>query len=306
MFERKKQKLTVPTIETKQVTVPTVAGLKHALAGSAAAASSAASKKAGTAQARGGARLDSVKDATSSRFSGAVDTGSAKLADAKAAAVPMLAAAGAAVAPKLEDARGRVESDVLPRVADTKEHLVEAKDAFVEETLPKIIDAVAGAVAATSIAKSDAVAKARDSEAAHRAVDAAAVLKGDKVATQKKSGGFLSGLMAAMGLLAAAGAIAWFFNKRAAEQDDPWARPLADPYVPPATGRDSTVAAPVDGALPGGDAPATFAPAAGQVSDVPAENTELIPPTDTTVTDGEIKVIDPLAETDKPEGEPHA
>lgn len=238
MLERKMQKVDVPTIETKQITVPTVAGLKHALTDSVE-----------SAQARGGAKLE----------------------DAKAAAAPVLAAAGAAVAPKLSEARDKIEHDVLPRVADTRDHLMEARDSFVEEALPKIVEAVTGVVAAGTVARSDAIAKVRDSDAVHRAADAAAVLKGDKVATEKKkSGGFLSGLLATLGLLAAAGALAWFFNKRAVEKDDPWARPLADPYVPPSTGRESSVPAGSEGAATGlgQDAPATFAPAAGQVGEI--------------------------------------
>lgn len=273
MLERKTQKVTVPTVETKEATVPTIAGLKSALSDSVAAASS-----------RSGAKLDS----------------------AKAAAVPVLAAAGAAVAPKLGEARDKVEQDVLPRVADTRDHLAEAKDTFVEETLPKIIEAVTTAVAASTVAKSGAIAKARDSEAAHRAVDAAAVLKGDKVAKEKKSGGFLSGLLGTLGLLGVAGALAWFFNKRSVEQDDPWARPLADPYVPPATGRESTfgTGAETTTTALGEDGPTTFAPAAGQVSDVPAENTDLIPPADQSVADQEIRVVDPM-EFDKKDDENH-
>jgi len=257
VFERKKQQVTVPSVETKQITVPTVAGVKSALTGSAR-----------TAQAKGGATLDGAKHAAAPMLDGA-----------KAAAAPMLAAAGAAVAPRLGEARERVEHDVLPRVADTRDHLVEAKDAFVEETLPKIVEAVTGVVAASAVAKSDAVAKVRDSGAAHRAADAAAVLKGDKIATDKKSGGFFSGLVGALGILGLAGAAAWFFNKRAIEQDDPWARPLADPYLPPTSGRNSTV---------GTDS------AAGQVSDVPAEDNDLIPPSADAVADQEIRVIDPM------------
>lgn len=274
MLQRKQKKVAVvvPTLETKETTVPTKAGLK-----------SAAADSVETVQARAGAKLD----------------------DAKAKAMPLLAAAGAAVAPKLGEARDKVENDVLPRVADTRDHLAEAKDSFVEETLPKIIEAVTGAVAASSVAKSDALAKVRDSEAAHRAADAAAVLKGDKVAADKKSGGFFSGLLATLGLLAAAGGLAWFFNKRSVEQDDPWARPLADPYIPPATGRESTFGAGIETAAPatglGQDAPATFTPEAGQVSDVPVENTELVPPADQAVADQEIRVVDPMAFDTKPE-----
>lgn len=286
MLERKTQKVTVPTIATKQVKVPTAAGLKSKLAGKAASAQSSADsrasrlqRKAAKAQSRAGSRLS----------------------DAKAAAVPALAAAGAAVAPKIDGARERVETDVLPRVAETRDQLVEAKDSFVEETLPKIVEAVTGAVAASPLAASDAVAKVRDSDTAQRAV---ASLKGEK-APKKKSGGVVSGLLTTVGILGAAVGLAWFFNKKNAEQDDPWARPLADPYVPPTSGADASPAtpattpamaspdAPAD-AAPVVDGPATFTPAVGQVSDVPSENNELIPPADNAVGDQEIRVIDPL------------
>ena len=82
--------------------------------------------------------------------------------------------------------------------------------------------------------------------------------------------------------LSAAGVLAWFVNKRATEQDDPWARPLADPYVPPTAGRDTTVEGPASGL--GDDVAATFAPSAGQISDVPPHDNDLIPPSDAQLT----------------------
>ncbi len=284
MFERKKQKVTVPTIETKQVTVPTVAGIKSALVPAATGVAAMAKHT---------------------------------LADKKEQGK-------AAVAPRLEDAKGRVEDDVLPRVADARDQLVDAKDQFVEETLPKIVEAVSGALAAGAAATSDAVDKVRDADAPHRAALLAQDAKGRAaeqvkqsrkeakrqakkgkalVGKEEKKGGFLSGLLTTLGLLAVAGGLAWFFAKKDAERDDPWARPLADPYVPPTTGRDSSVtagAAASSGTTAGagadttfGTEPPTFTPSAGQVSEVPSGDHDLIPPSvDAQGEDSDIKVVD--------------
>lgn len=216
MFQRKTQQVTVtiPPVEVNECTAPTGKRLMGVLIPAAAAAAAATKTKLSEQKEHG-----------------------------MAVAAPALAAAGAAVAPKLGEARDRVEEEVLPRVADAREQVMEAKEQFVAETLPKLMEAVSGAIAAGAVAKADAVAKVRDSQAVHRAGDAALVLKGDAVVKREpEKGGFWSGLLTVFGLLTVAGGLAWFFNKRAAEQDDPWARPLADPYVPPTTGRDSSVA----------------------------------------------------------------
>ena len=85
------------------------------------------------------------------------------------------------------------------------------------------------------------------------------------MATTKKTGRtFFSGLMATLGILGAAGAAAWFFNKRAAEQDDPWARPLAEPYIDDVA---TSTHVGVD----------TYEPAAGQVSEASSYEGEQIP-----------------------------
>ncbi len=206
MFERKSQKVTVPAIETRQITVPTAAGLKDAIAPAAARAKTKLGEQAEHGRA----------------------VATPKLEEARAALAPHLQDAKASFAPRAADARGHVESDYLPKMVD-------AKDQFVDETLPKVVAALSAAFAS-------------DSEVAHRASDAARVLRGDAVAQtkQQKKGGFLSGLLATLGILGTAGAAAWFFNKKSAERDDPWARPLAEPSV-------------------------------GQVSDVPRDDNDHIP-----------------------------
>ncbi|GAB79084.1 hypothetical protein SAMN05421595_2945 [Austwickia chelonae] len=257
MFQRKKQKVTVPTIEKLPVSTADVSELKDSLI---PAASEAASK---------------------------VRTKVAEQTDhGKNLAAPALAAAGAAVAPKLGEARAKVEEDVLPRVS-------EAKDTFVDEVVPKVVGAVSAAVAAGAAAKSDALQKVKESDAMHRASDAAMVLKGDAVvAPKRRKRGFGSSLLAAAGIVAVAGVIAWYVNKKAAEQDDPWARPLADPYVPPTEGRESTMSA---SSSPVGSGAAMFSSSSGQVSEVPLENHDLIPPS----TEARAEDMPPASGTDK-------
>jgi len=124
-------------------------------------------------------------------------------------------------APKLESA----VSGLAPRV-DT------ARDKIVEELLPRLTEAIAAFAAATTAAKDEAVS---------RGAGAAAVISGDAVASprRKKKGRVLL----ALGLLGAAAAGAAAFMKRSgAPKDDPWATPLADPYVAPSPGRHTGVA----------------------------------------------------------------
>lgn len=203
MFNRKNQKVTVPTIETRQATVPTVAGIKSAIGPVASRAKSLFDEQAEHGRALAAPRIES----------------------ARSAVAPHLQDARSAVAPRIADARHHVEADYLPK-------LVDAKDQFANDTLPKVALAVSSALGGSQLAGFEAVRRISDSEAAHRASDAARVLRGEAVATTKKTGrGIVSGLMATLGILGAAGTAAWFFNKRAAEQEDPWARPLAEPYI---------------------------------------------------------------------------
>lgn len=123
-------------------------------------------------------------------------------------------------APKLESA----VSGLAPKV-DT------ARDKIVEELLPRLTEAIAAFAAATTAAKDEAVA---------RGAGAAAVISGDAVASPKRNK--KCRVLMALGLLGAAAAGAAAFMKRSAPKDDPWATPLADPYVAPSPGRHTGVA----------------------------------------------------------------
>ena len=123
-------------------------------------------------------------------------------------------------APKLES----VVSGLAPKV-DT------ARDKIVDELLPRLTEAIAAFTAASTAAKDEAVS---------RGAGAASVISGDASATpkRKKKGRVLL----ILGLFAAAAAGVAAFMKKSAPKDDPWATPLADPYVAPSTGRHSSVA----------------------------------------------------------------
>lgn len=209
MFDRKKKKVAVPTVETKTINVPTAAGLKDmivpAVTGAAAMAKDRSSDYAQTA--------------------------------------------GEWAKPHLEQGRELAES----RVGEAK--------GLIDENMPKLTAALAAAAASTE-------------EARHRTADAALVLKGDAVIKRKKKGGLVGKVFSTLGLIALVGAAAAFVAKKAAEpKDDPWARPLTDPYVAPAAGRDSTV-----GAGLGSETSAFGAatePVDASFSQAAAENTQL-------------------------------
>ena len=137
-------------------------------------------------------------------------------------------------APKVETA---VQS-LAPKV-DT------ARDKIVDDVLPRITAALAAAAAASAAARDEAVAAGH--EAAVRGSGAKSVLVGEAVAKHKRHLGKGGKLALVAGVLAALGAAAAYFVKRSAPQDDPWAVPLQDPYVPPA-GVDSTPAATLEDA----------------------------------------------------------
>lgn len=162
--------------------------------------------------------------AAAARHSAAESVGP-RVEAAREAMAPKVEAAREAVGPRVESARG-VAAD---RAGDVRD--------LVEENLPRVAKMVASAIAASAAATE---------EARHRSSDAALVLKGDATIKRKRSGvaggGLLRGLLAALGVLGVAGAVAAYLTRRANEQDDPWARPLADPYVAPQSGREPTVA----------------------------------------------------------------
>jgi hypothetical protein len=131
-------------------------------------------------------------------------------------------------APKLESA----VSSLAPKV-DT------ARDKIVDELLPRVTEAITAFAAASAAAKDEAVS---------RGTGAAAVISGEAVATPKHKK--KCRVMLALGLLGAVAAGAAAFMKRSAPKDDPWATPLAEPYVAPPSGRHS-------GAVQDGDASAS-------------------------------------------------
>ena len=132
----------------------------------------------------------------------------------KAVAAPRLAAAGESATATAHAARDRVD-----------------------ETLPKISEALAGLLAAGQAAQSDATAKVTDV-----ATHAKEVVTGEAKKKEKRKKGIIGSLLSALLTLAAAGAVIAYLRQRQAQpKDDPWARPLTDPYVATATGRAASV-----------------------------------------------------------------
>ncbi len=108
----------------------------------------------------------------------------------------------------------------------------EARDR-VEKAMPTITERVNAALAASNAARSEVLA---------RGSEAALVLTGNatvKRKSTKKTSGVLGGLLAAAGIMAAAGAVAGYLAKRSRDREDPWAQPLADPYVAPPVAADA-------------------------------------------------------------------
>lgn len=124
-------------------------------------------------------------------------------------------------APRLES----VVSSLAPKV-DT------ARDKIVDDLLPRLTEAIETFAAASAAARDEAVT---------RGSGAAAVISGDAVAAPKHKK--KARVLLILGFLAAAAAGAAAFMKKSAPKDDPWATPVSDPYVPPSTGRHSSVTA---------------------------------------------------------------
>ena len=116
-----------------------------------------------------------------------------------------------------------------------------ARDKIVEELLPRIATALTAAAAASVAAREEALAVGH--EAAVRGTGAKLVLTGEAVAKPKRSLGVGGKVGLIVGLVAIVGAAAAYFVKKSAPKEDPWATPLQDPYVAPAVGVDSTLAA---------------------------------------------------------------
>jgi AcrR family transcriptional regulator len=122
-------------------------------------------------------------------------------------------------APRLESAL----NGLAPKV-DT------ARDKIVDELLPRVTEAITAWAAASTAARDEAVSRGHG---------AAAVISGDAVASPKRKR--KGRVLLALGLMSAAAAAVVAFMKNSAPKDDPWATPLADPYVAPLNGRHSTV-----------------------------------------------------------------
>ena len=130
-----------------------------------------------------------------------------------------------------------------------------ARDLLVEEVLPKLVDAINAATTQAAAARE---------EAAARGSDAAAVLKGDAVATPKKKHRVRNALMLG-GFVA--GAVAAVKSLRADPKDDPWATPAGtgSSWAPAET--TGAAAAAADAGL----AEAAGSEAAGSEAPEPAE-----------------------------------
>jgi hypothetical protein len=164
--------------------------------------------------------------------------------------VPRLEAAREAVAPRVEAAREAVgprvdaaRDAVGPRVDAARDAATERMGGareLLDENLPRLAKTVASALAAGAAATE---------EAKHRSADAALVLKGDATIKRRRSGllggSALRGVLAAVGVVGVASAVAAYLSRRASEQEDPWARPLADPYVAPSAPVVAPAPAPV-------------------------------------------------------------
>jgi hypothetical protein len=121
-----------------------------------------------------------------------------------------------------------------------------ARDKIVEELLPRVATALTAAAAASAAAREEALAVGH--EAATRGAGAKMVLTGEAVAKQKRSFGLGGKVGLIVGIVAIVGAAAAYFVRKSTPKDDPWATPLQDPYVAPAVGVDSTLAATPDDA----------------------------------------------------------
>lgn len=273
-------------IDTGSRTLPSASALKAKLAPMAAGYATAAHSAAASV----GPRVEAARDSMAPRVEAAREAVAPKVEAAREAVAPKVEAAREAVGPKVEAARGVAA-----------ERAAELRD-IVEENLPRVAKLVAAALAASAAATE---------EAKHRSSDAALVLMGDATIKRKRSGvlggGLLRGLLAALGILGVAAAVAAYLTRRANEQDDPWARPLADPYVAPQSGQEPIVAQ--SGPYAPGAPAATVTEEYTQTPEVGADAAAKVPvmdPADTpAVRKEEVGVVD-LTNDGMPHPEPTA
>ncbi|GAB48808.1 hypothetical protein [Mobilicoccus pelagius] len=229
MFERKKKKIEVPTIETRTVTVPTAQGLKSMITPAVTAAKEYTQEAAHQA----GEYIDQVK-------------------------------------PYIEQGRELAEkqAEQAKKQAEQAKKQVENHDGLTEF--------LASGAAAREIAS-------------QRTRDAALVLKGEAKAEPVKKGGFAK-VVVNLGVLTVVGALAAVVAQKLRQpKDDPWARPLTDPYVAPAAGRDSSTAGGTGVKVT--DVKATGTPATGvKVDDAPAGDKEIRQVSDVDAAPGEAEI----------------
>ncbi|WP_226347196.1 hypothetical protein [Agilicoccus flavus] len=203
MFQsKKKKKITVPTIETTQVTVPTLAGLKTA----------------------GVTAVEAARQWSGEQAHQAADWAQPRLEHSREAAAAAATAAGAAAAVRAEQGNERLSE----LVSQAKEK--------------------GGQVRSEAEARRLEAVRSLRGEAEKTRKQAKKSKKQLAKKSSKNEGGVLSGLLATLGILAVAGAVAAFVAKKQAQpKEDPWARPLTDPYVAPATGSASSTGATATG-----------------------------------------------------------
>ena len=134
--------------------------------------------------------------------------------------MPLVAKEKASDAAEVARETAETVKEYAQEAAETLAPKVEhARETFVEDVLPKLASALAAIAAGAAAAKESAV------EAADRAPDAYAVLKGDAVA---KKGGKGKWILLLGALAAGAAVMAW---RKSNERPDPWA--TAGSYTPP-------------------------------------------------------------------------
>ncbi|MBO3130470.1 hypothetical protein [Dermatophilus congolensis] len=168
--------------------------------------------------------------------------------------VPTLAGLWEAAEPKLSDAAD-VARDTATSVAQRAEESFEKARVAARDTADSVASQAEGRAGDLRSKWSEIVTQLEEASDVdpqvwrERAVGARAVMRGDAVATpvKKKCAGF-GGVLGVAVVLAAAGAAYYVLKQRQAEYEDPWARPLTDPYAAPTSGRTSSVS---DGAASG-------------------------------------------------------
>lgn len=161
----------------------------------------------------------------------------------------------------------------------------EATKERVDDTIPKVIEAITGALAAGA------------ATAEHKAHQAADVVTGEAKRKEKRKKGIIGSLFSGLLTLAAAGAVIAYLRKRQSQpQDDPWARPLTDPYVAPTTGRASSTGTAGTAGTPGTPDAAGAAGTAGVAGAATPSSDDLPYAVDSKVGDSEAPVSD-LADT---------